>query len=90
MKEKLSQDDRDAIEKACNASIEWMESVAQKDIEASEYEEQQKKLESTVSPIISKLYAGAGGGMPGGMPDFQNQHQNQSKPTSGPNIEEVD
>jgi L1 cell adhesion molecule like protein len=93
MKEKLSQDDRDAIEKACNASVEWMESVAQQDIEASEYEEQQKKLESTVSPIISKLYAGAGGagsGMPGGMPDFQNQNQNQSKPTSGPNIEEVD
>jgi L1 cell adhesion molecule like protein len=93
MKEKLSQDDRDAIEKACNASIEWMESVAQQDIEASEYEEQQKKLESTVSPIISKLYAGAGGagsGMPGGMPDFQNQNQNKSKPTSGPNIEEVD
>jgi L1 cell adhesion molecule like protein len=90
MKEKLSQDDRDAIEKACNASIEWMESVAQQDIEASEYEEQQKKLESTVSPIISKLYAGAGGGMPGGMPDFQNQNQHQSKPTSGPNIEEVD
>jgi hypothetical protein len=92
MKEKLSQDDRDAIEKACNTSIEWMESVAQKDIEASEYEEQQKKLESTVSPIISKLYAGAGGagGAGSGMPDFQNQNQNHSKPTSGPNIEEVD
>jgi L1 cell adhesion molecule like protein len=88
MKEKLSQDDRDAIEKACNTSVEWMESVAQQDIEASEYEEQQKKLESMVAPIISKLYAGAGGGMPGGMPDFQNQ--NQSKQTSGPNIEEVD
>jgi len=80
MKEKLSQDDRDAIEKACNASTEWLESVAQGDIEASEYEEQQKKLESMVAPIISKLYAGAG------MPDFQNQ----SKPTSGPNVEEVD
>ena len=92
MKEKLSQDERDAIEKACNTSIEWMESVAQQDIEASEYEEQQKKLESTVSPIISKLYAGAdgAGGASSGMPDFQNQNQNQSKPTSGPNIEEVD
>jgi L1 cell adhesion molecule like protein len=84
MKEKLSQDDRDAIEKACNASTEWLESVAQGDIEASEYEEQQKKLESMVAPIISKLYAGAGAGA--GMPDFQNQ----SKPTSGPNVEEVD
>jgi L1 cell adhesion molecule like protein len=88
MKEKLSQDERDAIEKACNTSIEWMESVAQQDIEASEYEEQQKKLESTVSPIISKLYAGAGAGAGGssGMPDSQNQ----PKPSSGPNIEEVD
>jgi heat shock 70kDa protein 1/2/6/8 len=87
MKEKLSQDERDAIEKACNVSIEWMESVAQQDIEASEYEEQQKKLESLVAPIISKLYAGAGGAS-SGMPDFQNQ--NQPKPSSGPNIEEVD
>jgi L1 cell adhesion molecule like protein len=90
MKEKLSQDDRDAIEKACNTSVEWMESVAQQDIEASEYEEQQKKLESLVAPIISKLYAGAGGAgaASSGMPDFQNQ--NQPKPSSGPNIEEVD
>ena len=87
MKEKLSQDDRDAIEKACNMSVEWMESVAQQDIEASEYEEQQKKLESLVAPIISKLYAGAGAAS-SGMPDFQNQ--NQPKPSSGPNIEEVD
>jgi hypothetical protein len=65
-----------------------MESVAQQDIEASEYEEQQKKLESTVSPIISKLYASAGAGAGGssGMPDSQNQ----PKPSSGPNIEEVD
>lgn len=95
MKEKLSQDDRDTIEKACSASIEWMESVAQQDVEESEYEEQQKKLESVVSPIISKLYAGAGagdnGGMPGGMPDFQNKPStNQSKSSSGPDIEEVD
>jgi len=86
MQEKLSESDRAAIEEACKASLEWLESETE--AEASEYEAQQKKLEGVVSPIISKLYAGADDGMPGGMPEFQKQSHNSHK--SGPNIEEVD
>jgi heat shock 70kDa protein 1/2/6/8 len=91
MQDKLSESDRSAIEDACKASLEWMESAGHNETEAAEYEAQQKKLEGIVSPIISKLYAGSNGEMPGGMPDFQNQQQQQSSSSkSGPNIEEVD
>jgi L1 cell adhesion molecule like protein len=92
MQEKLSESDRSAIEDACKASLEWLESVGHSETETAEYEVQQKKLEGIVSPIISKLYAGSNGEMPGGMPDFQNQQQQQpsSSSKSGPNIEEVD
>jgi L1 cell adhesion molecule like protein len=88
MQEKLSESDRSAIEDACKASLEWMESVGHHDTDASEYEAQQKKLEGIVSPIISKLYTGSNGEMPGDMPGQQEQQPSSSK--SGPNIEEVD
>jgi L1 cell adhesion molecule like protein len=89
MQEKLSESDRNAIENACKASLEWLESAGHRDTDASEYEAQQKKLEEVVSPIMSKLYASGGGsGMPGGMPEFQQPQPSSS--SSGPNIEEVD
>jgi hypothetical protein len=92
MQEKLSESDRRAIEDACKASLEWLESAGHSETEAAEYEAQQKKLEGIVSPIISKLYAGSNGEMPGGMPEQQQQQQQQpsSSSKSGPNIEEVD
>ncbi len=89
MQEKLSESDRSAIEDACKASLEWMESAGHNETEAAEYEAQQKKLEGIVSPIISKLYAGSNGEMPGGMPGQQHEPQSSSS-KSGPNIEEVD
>ena len=89
MQEKLSESDRSAIEDACKASLEWLESVDNHDTDASEYEAQQKKLEGIVSPIISKLYAGSNG-----MPEQQQQQQQQQQPSSSsssePNIEELD
>ena len=87
MQEKLSESDRSAIEDACKASLEWMESVGHNETEAAEYEAQQKKLEGIVSPIISKLYASSNG-----VPEQQQQPQQQppSSSKSGPNIEEVD
>ena len=88
MQEKLSESDRSAIEDACKASLEWMESAGHSETEAAEYEAQQKKLEGIVSPIISKLYTGSNGEMPGDMPGQQEQQPSSSK--SGPNIEEVD
>lgn len=92
MQEKLSESDRSAIEDACKASLEWMESAGHNETEAAEYEVQQKKLEGIVSPIISKLYAGEGGmpGMPGQQEQQQQQGPSSSSSKSGPNIEEVD
>ena len=92
MQEKLSETDRSAIEDACKASLEWLESVGHHETDASEYEAQQKKLEGIVNPIISKLYASASNGMPGGMPEQQQQQQQQpsSSSSAGPNIEELD
>lgn len=87
MQEKLSESDRSAIEDACKASLEWLESVDNHETEAAEYEAQQK-LEGIVSPIISKLYASSSDGMPGGMP--QQQPQPSSSSSSEPNIEELD
>jgi molecular chaperone DnaK (HSP70) len=81
MQEKLSESDRSAIEDACKASLEWLESVGHHDIDASEYEAQQKKLEGIVSSIISKLYASSNG-----MP----QPQPSSSSSSEPNIDELD
>jgi hypothetical protein len=88
MQKKLSESDRSAIEDACKASLEWMESAGHSETEAAEYEAQQKKLEGIVSPIISKLYASSSNGMPG-MPE-QQQEPSSSSSKSGPNIEEVD
>ena len=86
MQEKLSESDRSAIEDACKASLEWMESVGHNETEATEYEAQQKKLEEIVSPIISKLYASSN--------EQQQQQQQQEPPSSSsssePNIEELD
>ena len=93
MQEKLSESDRSAIEDACKASLEWLESGDHIETDAAEYEAQQKKLEGIVSPIISKLYAGSNGD---GMPGQQQQQQQQQQPeeasssSSGPNIEELD
>jgi L1 cell adhesion molecule like protein len=85
MQEKLSESDRSAIEDACKASLEWLESVGHGETETSEYEAQQKKLEGIVSPIISKLYASSDG-MPDGMP----QPQPSSSSSSEPIIEDLD
>merc|ERR1712063_161122 len=51
-----------------------------------------KELEKVCTPIITKMYQGAGGGMPGGMPDMSGAAGGDSAGASagGPTIEEVD
>jgi heat shock protein 5 len=82
----LSDGDRSTIEDACKSALEWLETEGSEK-EAEQYEAEQKKLENTVSPIISKLYGGADGSMP--MPQMPSQQEKQQA-SSGPNIEEVD
>jgi molecular chaperone DnaK (HSP70) len=59
---KLSDDEKKTIEEAADEAISWLDS--NKDTSADEIKERKKELESKVHPIISKLYAGAGGEAP--------------------------
>lgn len=85
LKDKLTQDDHTTIENACKSAIEWLE-MAGPGTGAEEYEDQQKKLEGIVGPIVSKLY---GGGGVNGAGDTKHEHHQSSSRTE-PNIEEVD
>lgn len=71
VKDKISEDDKKAIEDKVSEVLAWMES--NENAEKEEYDEKQKSVESVATPIITKMYqggdGGAGmGGMPGGMP----------------------
>jgi len=59
---KLSDSDKEALNKAIDESIAWLDSnqTAEKD----EYEHKQKELEGVAMPIMTRLYQ-QGGGMPG-------------------------
>jgi len=100
-KDKISDDDRTKILEACNETIKWldMNQLGEKE----EYEHKQKDIEQICNPIITKMYAAAGGappgGMPGGMPGGFPGGAGGAPPgaggagtggSSGPTIEEVD
>ena len=79
--EKLSEEERGAIEAACKESMEWLESATANDTTVDEYTAQQKKLEGIVAPIVAKLY-GQGQGPP--------PSDTGSGAGAGPSVEEVD
>jgi len=60
---KLSEEDKETVEKAIDESIKWLESNQEADSE--DFKKQKKELENIVQPIISKLYQG-GAPPPGG------------------------
>ncbi|KAJ7365859.1 Heat shock cognate 71 kDa protein [Desmophyllum pertusum] len=99
VKDKISEEDKTLILEKCKEVIDWLEK--NESAEKEEYEAKQKEVEKVCSPIITKLYQGAGGGgdaggMPGGMPPGgfpggQGGGAPQSGGEStGPTIEEVD
>lgn len=59
---KLSEEDKETINKAVEDKISWLDKNA--DADAEEFKKQKKELEDIVQPIVSKLYQGQGG--PGG------------------------
>ncbi|XP_066984181.1 heat shock cognate 71 kDa protein [Macrobrachium rosenbergii] len=91
-KDKIPESDRQTIISKCNETIQWLDSnqLAEKD----EYEHRQKEVEQVCNPIITKMYAAAGGpppgGMPGGMPGGSPGGPQGGGSGSGPTIEEVD
>ncbi|XP_061434588.1 endoplasmic reticulum chaperone BiP [Lethenteron reissneri] len=60
---KLSDEDRETVEKAVEDKIAWLEGHQEADTD--DFKAQKKELEEVVQPIVSKLYGGAGAG-PGG------------------------
>merc|ERR1719505_277445 len=93
MKDKISDDDRKAINDKCDEAIKWLD--ANQLAEVEEFNEKQKEVEATCNPIITKLY-GAAGGAPGGMPDMGGMGgaggaaPGAGQGGAGPTIEEVD
>ena len=61
---KLSDDQKETIQKAVDDAISWLDEH-QEGTEKEEYEAAKKKMEEIVHPIISKLYP-EGAGAPGG------------------------
>ena len=71
VKDKISEDDRKAISNKWDEAIKWLD--ANQLAEVEEFNEKQKEVEGVCDPIITKLYADAGGapgGMPGGSYNF--------------------
>jgi len=58
--DKISEDDKDTIEKAIKDTLAWLESNASADKDA--FAEKQKEIESICNPIITALYQQHGGG----------------------------
>jgi len=87
LKDKLSEDDKKKILDKCNEVIHWLD--ANQTAEKEEFEHQLKDVEAVCSPIITKLYQGAGGA-PGGMPTGPTGAGPQASSAGGPTIEEVD
>merc|ERR1711930_2182 len=92
-KDKISDDDRKAINDKCDEAIKWLD--ANQLAEVEEFNDKQKEVEAVCNPIITKLY-GAAGGAPGGMPDMGGMGgaggaaPGAGQGGAGPTIEEVD
>ncbi|CAI7895304.1 unnamed protein product [Closterium sp. NIES-53] len=86
---KLSPEDKKAIEKAVDETIDWLDKNQLADVD--EFEDKQKELEGICNPIITKMYQGGVGPVPGagGMGDVP-MGGGSSSGGDGPKIEEVD
>ena len=84
VKDKISDADKKAINDKCDEAIKWLDGnqLGEKD----EFVDKQKEVEAVCSPIVTKLYQGAGGAA-GGMPGAGSGASGKG---DGPTIEEVD
>jgi len=93
VKDKISDEDKDAVRKKADEIIKWLE--ANPSAEKDEFEHQQKEMEKVFNPIVTKLYGAAGGapgGFPGGagFPGAGGAPGDHGGAAGGPTIEEVD
>ena len=60
--EKIDASDKSMVEKSVEDAQLWLDSLHGEVVSKDEYEKQQKKVESIVNPIISKLYQSGNAG----------------------------
>merc|ERR1712216_1038033 len=84
IKDKITQNEKEDIEKKISDILEFIEKNG--DLEKEEYEEKENELKNLANPIITKIYQQ---GAAPNMGDFNND-QNKENENSGPKIEEVD
>jgi heat shock protein 5 len=81
IKDKIDEDDAEALEEAIQDVLDWLDENQEAELE--EYQEKQKELEGIVNPVMQKVYqqGGGAGGAPGGddfdeedFDDFDDDH----------------
>ena len=100
LKDKIDAEDKKTIDDKVTEVMTWLD--ANQSAEKEEFEAKQKEVEELANPIMTKVYAAAGGapggmpgmpggGMPGGMPDMGGAGAPPPQSSDqGPKIEEVD
>merc|ERR1711881_403744 len=89
--DKVSEEDKKAVVEKCDEAVAWID--ANQAAEKDEFDEKKKEVEQVCAPIISKLYAAAGGdpgSMPGAAGPVPDMGGNAAGAGSGPTVEEVD
>jgi len=90
VKDKIGEDDKKTILDKCDETIKWLD--ANQLAEVEEFNDKQKEVEGICNPIITKMYAAAGGA-PESMPDMGGMGGGAAPGAgggAGPTIEEVD
>merc|ERR1712050_556788 len=82
--EKISPEDKKAIQDKASEIINWLDNNQSAEID--EFEDKKKELECVANPIMTKMYQG-GAAAPGPAPSAQPSNSNGGQ---GPTIEEVD
>merc|ERR1712159_458335 len=86
IKDKISENEKDEIEKKVTEILTFIEK--NEDLEKEEYEEKENELKNLANPIITKIYQQGSGP---NMGDFNpGQNTENEGATQGPKIEEVD
>jgi len=87
LKEKFSEEDKNAMETAVKSALEWLDhnQMAEKE----EFESKQKEVEAVANPIMMKVYQ-AGGAAEGGMGGMPGGEMPAAPGGQGPTVEEVD
>ena len=91
LKDKISDEERNAALEMCNETISWLDKNQMADTE--EYKDRQNQLENSFKPVVQKLYAGSQSGpnftSPGGCGAESGQSFGGNN-YGGPTVEEVD